>query len=101
MAAQQASVARSAIQKTVSRYDREIARYALEKEQIQAQARALENESEIFKRHAGHFGIAVMLLQIAIMLSSVSALTKKMWMWFIGLGFGVSGLSYMIVGFVL
>jgi len=40
-----------------------------------------------------------MLLQIAIMMSSVGALIKRPIMWVIGLGFGAIGLVYMLNGF--
>ena len=40
-----------------------------------------------------------MLLQIAIMLSSVGALMKKPIMWVVGLAFGAVGLTYMANGF--
>ena len=39
-----------------------------------------------------------MLLQIAIMMSSVGALIKKPIMWYVGLAFGVGGLGYMANG---
>jgi hypothetical protein len=40
-----------------------------------------------------------MLLQIAIMLSSVGALIKRPIMWIVGLVFGAGGLAYMANGF--
>lgn len=64
-----------------------------------AQAEKLAAEQAELKRHGGSFGLAVMLLQIAIMMSSVGALIKKPVMWWAGLVFGLGGLAYMANGF--
>ena len=55
----------------------EIARYDREKAEIKASAEAIQKDEGELKRHAGAFALAVMLLQIAIMLSSAGALMKK------------------------
>jgi hypothetical protein len=85
----------------IARAKAEIVRYEKEKADIKAEAEAIKTSEEEFQRHAGAFGLAVMLLQIAIMLSSVGALMKKPIMWVLGLGFGVLGLVYMSNGFLL
>jgi hypothetical protein len=80
--------------------DADITRYDKEKADIKAEAEGLQKIQEDYKKHSASFGLAVMLLQIAIMLSSVGALMKKPPMWYIGLGFGVIGLVYMANGFM-
>jgi hypothetical protein len=85
----------------VARASAELARYEQEKGQIKAEAEAFQKNEGELKRHAGFFGLAVMLLQIAIMLSSVGALLKKPALWAVGLGFGLLGLAYMGNGFWL
>ena len=79
----------------------DIARYDAEKSTIQSDAVALSKQQDEYKRHSGAFGLAVMLLQIAIMMSSVGALIKRRAMWVVGLGFGLLGLAYMANGFLL
>jgi len=79
----------------------ELARYDREKNEIKAEAERIQLDEDKLKRHAGAFGLAVMLLQIAIMLSSVGALMKKPIMWVVGLAFGALGLAYMANGFWL
>ena len=76
----------------------EAQRYEEEKREIKAEAEKLAAEQAELKRHGGSFGLAVMLLQIAIMMSSVGALIKKPVMWYVGLLFGVGGLGYMANG---
>ena len=79
----------------------EVVRYDHEKHEVKAQAEALQKTEEGLKRHGAAFGLAVMLLQIAIMLSSVGALMKRPAMWVVGLFFGFIGLVYMANGFLL
>jgi hypothetical protein len=79
----------------------EVVRYDHEKNEVKAQAEAVQKSEEDLKRHGAAFGLAVMLLQIAIMLSSIGALMKKPIMWAMGLAFGAVGLAYMANGFLL
>jgi hypothetical protein len=82
----------------LARAQAEAARYDREKNDVKAQAEAMQAAEGRLKRHSGAFGLAVMLLQCAIMLSSVGALIKKPVMWLIGLAFGAGGLVYIANG---
>jgi hypothetical protein len=79
----------------------DVARYDKEKSEIKEQAEALGKSTDGFKKHAGYFGLAVMLLQISIMLNSIGVLVKKRRMWALGLSFGIIGVIYMFVGLFL
>ncbi len=94
-------VAKAYIDKKRKEYAANIERYNQEKNQIKSEAEALGKEQDIAKRHGGNFGMAVMFFQMAIMLSSVAALIKKHYLWFIGLGFGTFAIVYMVNGFFL
>ncbi len=85
----------------IKHYEGEIARYDREKKQIKTEAETLILEQETLKRHNAAFGLAVMLLQIAIMMSAVGALIKRKMMWVAGLALSVVGLVYMANGFFL
>ncbi len=85
----------------LAKADAELARYDREKNEIKAEAEQIQADEGKLKRHSGAFGLAVMLLQIAIMLSSVGALIKKPVLWAVGLGFGALGLVYVANGFWL
>ena len=61
--------------------DNKIGRYEKEKEEIKAEAEKLMKEKDLAQRRAGSFGYSLIFLQIAIMLSSVAALTKKKHLW--------------------
>lgn len=71
-------------------YDKQIKRYDVEKAEIKAIADALAKSKEEAQARAGNFGYGLIFLQIAIMLSSISALTKKKPLFYLGLAM-VSG----------
>ena len=53
------------------------------------------------KVHSSAFGIAVIFLQVSILLSSISALTKRKYIWIISLFVGAAGILYFFDGFFL
>ena len=73
------------IDKVVADYDGKIKRYDKEKEEIKQKAEELATGKEIAQAKAGNFGYSLIFLQIAIMLSSIAALTKKKSLWHFGL----------------
>ncbi len=67
----------------------EISRYDSEKNQIRKEAEDAAALNKLVAIKGNFFSGAVVFFQIAIMLSSVSALLKKKFMWVFGLFFGV------------
>ena len=92
---------RDYVTKKINSYKKEIARYDKEKADIKTEAEGLAKSQESMKHQGANFGMGVMWLQIAIMLSSVSALLRKKPLWFVGMAFGVIGLVYFLDGFFL
>lgn len=88
-------------QKKVDFYAKNIKRYNEEKAQIEKDARNFETIRDDAQRHAQTFGIAVIFLQIAVLLSSIAALMKKKPVWILGLITGAMGLFYFANGFLL
>lgn len=88
-------------QERMKKYDEETARYKKEKGDIQAEAENLQKQEDIYKEHNASFALAVMMLQVAILMSSIAALMKWKYMWFMGLMFGSVGVVYMVNGFYL
>jgi hypothetical protein len=91
--------AKALISARLAKLSSEIERYEKEKGQLKAEAEGIQRDEASWQRIGGSFGLAVMLLQIAIMMSSVGALIKRPAMWIVGLVFGAAGLSYMANGF--
>ncbi|MBJ6801117.1 DUF4337 domain-containing protein [Geomonas propionica] len=78
-----------------------IAKYDQEKAKIQDDAKKLEKERDDAQRHGRPFGLAVIFLQIAILLSSIAALLKKKIIWVAGVAVGICGLVQFANGFLL
>ncbi|HEY0194573.1 MAG TPA: DUF4337 family protein [Kofleriaceae bacterium] len=81
-------------------------RYRKESEEIQKSARELEDKvkdnnerSEALMEHHHRFAIAVTLLQVAIALSAIAALTRRRPLWALGLVVGLGGLGMFGFGF--
>lgn len=70
----------------VKRYGDEGSRYDKERREIQEQARELQRESETNGRRANRFHLAEVLLEIAIVFSSLSILSKARYFFWIATG---------------
>jgi hypothetical protein len=91
--------AQAAIAAQLAKLSADVDRYEKEKAQLKADAEGFQRDEVSFQHVGARLGLAVMLLQIAIMLSSVGALIKRPIMWVVGLAFGAIGLAYMGGGF--
>ena len=87
--------------KKVEEYSKKIETYDKEKSGIQGEAKRLENVRDESQKHSQAFGLAVIFLQIAILLSSIAGLLKKKPVWLLGLAIGAFGLIYFVNGFYL
>jgi hypothetical protein len=87
--------------KRIEEYGKKIARYETEKADIQKEAKTFEAIRNDAQKHAQIFGIAVIYLQIAILLSSIAALIKKKPIWYLGVVIGLIGIVYFANGFLL
>lgn len=91
----------AAYEKKIQEYGKKIAKYDGEKAQIQAEAKRFEKVRDDAQRHGQAFGIAVIFLQIAILLSSIAALLKQKLVWVLGMAVGVVGIVSFVNGFIL
>ena len=88
-------------QEKIDNYTKKLEQYEAEKKEITMQAKKFEAERDMCKLHGSAFGIAVIFLQISILLSSISALAKKKYVWYLSLAVGVVGILYFADGFFL
>lgn len=91
----------SEYEKKIAMYTQKINKYDEEKAVISKEAKRLEMLRDDAQNHSGIFGIAVIFLQIAILLSSIAALMKKKVLWLLGVGTGAMGVIYFANGFLL
>lgn len=86
--------------KLAGEYAAQVRRYEGEKTEIQAEARRLEVRRDHAQSHSQTFGMAVIFLQIAILLSSVAALLKRKPLWIAGMAVGLVGVGFFVGGFL-
>ncbi len=98
------NVSRSGVaeyEKRIDSYGQKVKKYDEEKEEIKKKAEELEKRRDVAQMHSTAFGLAAMFLQIAILLSSIAALMKQKYFWFLGVATGCFGLVYFLNGFFL
>ncbi|MBI5483658.1 MAG: DUF4337 domain-containing protein [Deltaproteobacteria bacterium] len=72
-------------QKTLSKYGEDIKRYDTEKKEIKDKAEGIAKAKHKAQDMGGNFAYALIFLQIALMLASISSLTKRKYLWYIAL----------------
>ena len=85
----------------IDKYKTKVKKYENEKEVIKKEAIALELARDEAQVHSKTFGEAVIFLQIAILLSSIAALVKKKYLWYIATILGIIGVILFADGFFL
>ncbi|GGP24165.1 DUF4337 domain-containing protein [Silvimonas iriomotensis] len=93
------SKAATAYASRIADYDAKVKQYSEEKDNIQASARALEAQRDDAQRHGKPFGLAVIFLQVAILVSSIAGLFKRKALWLTALPIGLVGVLYFLDGF--
>jgi hypothetical protein len=89
------------LEKSLADVEKKVANYEGEKAEIDRKARGFEAAKADAQKHGAPFGLAVIFLQIAILLSSIAALLKKQPVYWAGLVVGVAGIVYFVNGFYL
>ena len=79
----------------------EISRYDSEKNQIRKEAEDTAALNKLIAKKGNFFSGSVVFFQLGIMLSSVSALLKRKFMWVIGLVFGAVAIVLLAYGLFL
>jgi len=81
--------------------------YAAERESLEHDAHTLEHARDEKSRAADHllsrhdrYAYGVTLLQIAIALGAIAALTHSQRVWFLSLGAGIGGLGFFLTGLI-
>ena len=90
-----------AYREKIADYKKKVEKYEKEKSDIQQDAKQLEAVRDDAQRHSKTFGVAVIYLQIAILMSSIAGLLKKRPVWYVGMATGVIGLVYFSDGFIM
>ncbi len=78
--------------KLVDTYKAHLAKWSGELKQEQEKALELEHGVEKSERHAARFDLSEALLEIALVITSITLLTRQRAYWYLGLGFGAAGI---------
>jgi hypothetical protein len=87
--------------KVREKYQKEAERYTKEQAEIEEQAKDLEKESALAQRKANRFDLGEVFLEIALVISSLSLLSRNRFYWFLGIASGLAGLGVAATGFLL
>jgi hypothetical protein len=87
--------------KVKEKYSKEIDRYKDEQQDIESEARGLEKEVQLEQRRANRFDLGEVCLEAAIVIASLTLLTKRRLFWQMGLLMGVCGLGVALTGFLV
>src|SRR6516165_4204052 len=83
------------------KYLKEIDRYEQEKDEASEQAKELEKERESSSRRADRYEAGEVILEIALIICSLTLLTKKRIFWLFGIALGLIGLGTTLSGFLI
>ncbi|MGD1157570.1 MAG: DUF4337 domain-containing protein [Terriglobia bacterium] len=87
--------------KVKEKYTKEVERYRDEQNEIESEARTLENEVHLERRRANRFDLGEVCLEAAIVIASLTLLTKRRLFWQLGILMGVAGLGVALTGFLV
>jgi uncharacterized protein DUF4337 len=89
------------VAKVKEKYAKEIERYRGEEKDIQAEARSAENEVTIMQRRADRFDLGEVMLEAALVICSITLLTRKRAFWVFGLALGTAGFVIAATGLLV
>ena len=83
------------------KYLQEAERYAKEKEEAKEKAEEFQAERALIGRKGDRYEGAEVLLEIALILTSFTLITKKKFFWYVGSLLGLAGFAVALSGFLL
>jgi hypothetical protein len=83
------------------KYQKEVERYESDKEQISEKAKELEKERDVLRKRADRFDAGEGILEIALVICSITLLTNKKFFWYAGVLIGAIGVAASLAGFLV
>lgn len=83
------------------KYLKEVERYNSDKEDISEKAKELEKERDLISRRADRFDGGEALLEVGLVICSITLLTRRRAFWFAGVSVGVLGVVMALTGLFL
>ena len=88
-------------QKVRDKYQGEVERYTKEQAEIEEKAKDFESESARAQRKADRFDLGEVFLEIALVISSLALLSRKLVFWYLGIGSALAGLGIAVTGYLI
>jgi hypothetical protein len=85
-------------EKVRTKYEKEIDRYKDQEKEIQAEATGLQNEVKVEERRADRFDLGEVILEAALVITSITILTKKKAFWGLGIILAAAGVVVALLG---
>lgn len=89
------------VEKLKQKYQDTAAKYAKDQKEIDAEARKLEKEVDLERRRADRFDLGESFLEIGLVITSITLLTRKRLFWGMGILASVIGVVIAAFGFFL
>ncbi len=83
------------------KYKKEVERYEGDKEDISEKAKDLEKERDLVSRRADRFDGGEGLIEVGLVICSMTLLTKRRFYWFAGILIGASGVAFAMTAFLV
>jgi hypothetical protein len=96
-----ASLNKELAEELKEKYAKEIEHYEGDKEDVTEEAKNLENERDLTVRQADRFDGGEALIEIGLVICSITLLTKKKFFWIGGVLIGAMGIALAATGFFL
>jgi Domain of unknown function (DUF4337) len=87
--------------KMKEKYSKQVERYAEEQKDIENEAHKAEAEVKTQQQRANRFDLGEVLLEAALVICSITLLTRKRIFWTIGMILGMCGLAVGLAGFLV
>lgn len=89
----------AAVAKLREKYSQEAARYKDDQKDLEAEARKLEGEVATERNRADRFDLAEVFLEVGLVITSITMLSKRKLYWALGVGLGTIGILLAATGF--
>jgi hypothetical protein len=83
------------------KYKKEVERYEGNKEDISEKAKDLEKERDVVSRRADRFDGGEGLIEVGLVICSMTLLTKRRFYWFAGMLIGAGGVAFALTAFLV
>jgi hypothetical protein len=89
------------VEKVKEKYAKEVERYRDQQKEIEAEAKKSEDEVKVQRRRADRFDLGEVMLEAALVICSITLLTRKRIFWIGGTLLGIAGLAIGSAGLLI